>query len=289
MATSDVILGGRRARQSRLRRLATHAALIAFGLIMLYPLLWMLSSSFKPDELIFRDPSLLPRQPTLSNYVEGWSALKHPFSHYFINSAIITAGSVIGNLLSCSLAAYAFARLQFPLKKLWFAIMLGTIMLPLHAVIVPQYILFSELDWINTFYPLIVPKFLATDAFFIFLMVQFIRSLPRELDDAAAIDGAGYFRVFWRIIIPLSLPALATTAIFTFIWTWNDFFSQLIFLTNPDLYTVPVALRAFLDSTGRSAWGSMFAMSILSLGPIFGFFLAGQKYLVRGIATTGLK
>jgi len=201
----------------------------------------------------------------------------------------VTALAVIGNLLACSLAAYAFARMEFPLKRLWFAIMLGSIMLPLHVIIVPQYILFSKLGWINTFLPLVVPKFLATDAFFIFLMVQFIRSLPRELDEAAAVDGCGHFGIFWRIVLPLSVPALATTAIFTFIWTWNDFFSQLIFLTDPDMYTVPVALRAFLDSTSRSAWGPLFAMSILSLGPIFGFFLAGQKYLVQGIATTGLK
>ncbi|MQA88281.1 MAG: ABC transporter permease subunit [Streptosporangiales bacterium] len=278
-----------RARANRPRRLLIHLGLIGFGLVMLYPLLWMLSSSFKPADLIFADPSLLPRRIIFDNYIRGWNALERPFSHYFLNSAIVTAGAVIGNLTACSLAAYAFARLRFPLRRLWFAIMLGSIMLPLHAVIVPQYVLFSNLGWVNTFYPLIVPKFLATDAFFIFLMVQFIRSLPRELDDAAAIDGCGYFRTFWRIIIPLCMPALATTAIFTFIWTWNDFFSQLIFLTNPDTYTAPIALRAFLDSTGRSSWGALFAMSMLSLGPIFGFFLAGQKYLVRGIATTGLR
>ncbi|MEV0353468.1 carbohydrate ABC transporter permease, partial [Nonomuraea sp. NPDC050680] len=136
---------------------------------------------------------------------------------------------------------------------------------------------------------LIVPKFLATDAFFIFLMVQFIRTLPRELDEAAAIDGAGYWRVFLQVILPLCTPALATTGIFTFIWTWNDFFSQNLYLTNSDNLTVAVALRSFLDSSGESSWGPMFAMSIVSLGPIFGFFLAGQKYLIRGVATTGLK
>ncbi|TDC69738.1 carbohydrate ABC transporter permease [Streptomyces hainanensis] len=256
---------------------------------MLYPLLWMVSSSFKPQEIIFREPGLIPGDVTLENYTNGWDALQYPFSHYFLNSAIITAGSIVGNLVACSLAAYAFARLEFPLKRFWFALMLGSIMLPLHVTLVPQYILFSELDWINTFYPLIVPKFLATDAFFIFLMVQFIRTLPRELDEAAVIDGAGHWRIFSRIIMPLCTPALATTAIFTFIWTWNDFLSQLIFLTSPDKLTVPVALRNFLDSSGDSSWGPMFAISVLSLGPIFGFFLAGQRYLVRGIATTGLR
>jgi multiple sugar transport system permease protein len=271
------------------KKILTHVCLILFGFVMLYPLLWMISSAVKPEGLIFRDQSLIPTSLTWDNFTEGWNALRHPFSHYFLNSAVITAGSVIGNLMACSLAAYAFARIEFPLKRFWFALMLGSIMLPLHVVLVPQYILFSELDWINTYLPLIVPKFLATDAFFIFLMVQFIRTLPRELDEAARIDGAGHWRIFSRIIIPLSMPALATTAIFTFIWTWNDFLSQLIFLTDPDMHTVPVALRTFLDSSGNSSWGPMFAMSALSIAPIFGFFLAGQKYLVRGIATTGLK
>ncbi|WP_258534675.1 carbohydrate ABC transporter permease [Streptomyces sp. PT12] len=270
-------------------RFLTHLLLIGFGFVMLYPLLWMVSSALKPEELIFRETGLLPSEVTLDNFSDGWGALSHSFGHYFVNSAIVTVGAVVGNLVACSLAAYAFARLEFPLKRLWFALMLGSIMLPLHAVLVPQYVLFSELDWINTFWPLIIPKFLATDAFFIFLMVQFIRTLPRDLDEAARIDGAGHWRIFSRIIIPLSMPALATTAIFTFIWTWNDFLSQLIFLTNPDMFTAPVALRTFMDASGNSSWGPMFAMSLLSLGPIFGFFLAGQRYLIRGIATTGLR
>jgi multiple sugar transport system permease protein len=167
--------------------------------------------------------------------------------------------------------------------------MLMTIMLPIHVVIVPQYIMFSELDWINTFLPLIVPKLLATDAFFIFLMVQFIRGIPRELDDAARLDGCGRTGIFLRVILPLMTPALATTAIFTFIWTWNDFYGQLIFLTDPEMYTVPVALRSFVDSTTGTAWGSLFAMSVVSLLPVFLAFLIGQRYLVKGIATTGIK
>ncbi|MBB6344637.1 carbohydrate ABC transporter permease [Nonomuraea muscovyensis] len=276
-------------RPRRGGRLLKHVLLLGFGLLMLYPLLWMVSSSIKPEEIIFREPGLWPSEVTLENYAEGWTALKHSFGYYLWNSAVITGLSVVANLVACSLAAYAFARLNFPLKKLWFAIMLGSIMLPHHVTVVPQYIVFSNLDWINTIWPLVVPKFLATDAFFIFLMVQFIRTLPRELDEAAAIDGAGYWRVFLQVILPLCMPALATTGIFTFIWTWNDFFSQNLYLTNSDNLTVAVALRQFLDSSGESSWGPMFAMSIVSLGPIFGFFLAGQKYLIRGVATTGLK
>ncbi|WP_298461889.1 carbohydrate ABC transporter permease [uncultured Cellulomonas sp.] len=276
-------------RTGRARSVVKHLVLIAVGVVMLYPLLWMLSSSIKPNDLIFREPGLIPSELDVSNYTVGWDALLHPFSHYLINSAVIVMGSVLGNLISCALAAYAFARLNFKFRTLFFAIMLMSIMLPIHVVIVPQYILFSELGWINTFLPLIVPKFLATDAFFVFLMVQFFRGIPKELDEAARLDGAGHIRIFFRIMLPLSLPALATTAIFTFIWTWNDFFSQLIFLTNPDKYTVPVALRTFVDSTGASSWGSLFAMSIVSLIPVFLVFLFGQKYLVKGIATTGIK
>jgi multiple sugar transport system permease protein len=273
----------------RVRRTAKHVVLILGGFVMLYPLLWMLSSSFKPTALIFRDPALVPSEIDLTNYTLGWTALEHPFTHYLLNSFVIVAGAVLGNLLSCSMAAYAFARLNFRGRRLWFAVMLMSIMLPIHVVIVPQYVLFSQLDWINTYLPLVVPKLLATDAFFIFLMVQFFRGIPRSLSEAALIDGAGHIRIFFRIMLPLSTPALATTAIFTFIWTWNDFFSQLIFLTDPDMYTVPVALRTFVDSTGESSWGPLFAMSIVSLVPIFLIFLFGQKYLVKGIATTGLK
>src|SRR5690606_29994466 len=166
---------------------------------------------------------------------------------------------------------------------LLFAIMLMTIMLPFHVVVVPQYILFAKLGWVNSFLPLIVPKFLAVDAFFVFLMVQFIRSIPRELDEAARIAGATQFRIYRSVILPLMIPALATTAIFTFIWTWNDFFSQLLYLTSSRNFTVSLALRNFLDASSSSSWGGMFAMSVVSLIPLFIIFLAGQRYLLREI------
>ena len=266
-----------------------HILLIATGFLMIYPLLWMLVSSFRPTDEIFRDTSLIPKGITLANYTYGWSALNQPFGHYLINSAIVVLGCIIGNVVSCSLAAYAFARLKFTGRTILFAVMLVTIMIPYHVVLVPQYILFQQFGWVNTFLPLIVPKLLATDAFFVFLMVQFIRGLPKELDEAARIDGCGHFNTFFRIILPLMVPAVATTAIFTFIWMWNDFLSSLIYLIDPNMYTVPLALRAFLDSSGSSNWGAMFAMSIVSLIPVFLAFLFGQRFLIRGIATTGIK
>ena len=274
---------------ARLRAAGKHLGLALLAAVMLYPVLWMVVSSLRPDDEIFRSPGLVLDSLRTENYAQGWNALSSPFGLYLVNSTIVVVGCIIGNLVSCSMAAYAFARLEFTGKRWWFGIMLGTIMLPIHVIIVPQYILFSQLGWVNTFLPLIAPKLLATDAFFVFLMVQFIRGLPRELDEAARIDGCGHPRIFLRIILPLMKPALATTAIFTFIWTWNDFFSQLIYLTDPDMYTVPVALRTFVDSTVSTSWGSLFAMNVVSLVPIFLAFLFGQRYLVRGIATTGGK
>ncbi|WP_443022561.1 carbohydrate ABC transporter permease [Sinomonas sp.] len=275
--------------RQRAKSVLKHAILIATAVVMIYPLLWMIVSSFRPSDDVFRAPGLWLTQAHPENYANGWNALTSPFATYLLNSTIVVLGAVVGNLVSCSMAAYAFARLDFRGKKWMFAAMLVTIMLPIHVVIVPQYILFSQLGWINTFAPLIVPKFLATDAFFTFLMVQFIRGIPRELDEAARIDGAGHPRIFLRVILPLMTPALATTTIFTFIWTWSDFFSQLIYLTSPDVFTVPVALRAFVDAQSSTDWGAMFAMSVVSLLPVFIAFLIGQKFLVKGIATTGIK
>lgn len=274
-------------RGSALRAM-THAFLILSAISMIYPLLWMLAGSFKSGTIIFRDPSLIPHAPTIANYVAGWQSLGG-FGHFFVNSFVIAAVTVLGTLFSCSFAAYAFARLDFAFKRILFAVMLATIMLPFHVTVVPQYIVFSQLGWVNTFVPILLPKWLAVDSFFIFLLVQFIRGIPRELDEAAQLDGCGPIRIYWQIILPLMKPALATAAIFAFIWSWNDFFSPLLYLTDPKVYTVPLGLRGFVASEGESAWGSLFAMSILSLIPIFAVFLYGQKFLVRGISTTGLK
>ncbi|MVA74466.1 ABC transporter permease subunit [Auraticoccus sp. F435] len=275
----------RRVRTAWLR----HLGLIVFGLFMLYPLLWMTVSAFKPSNLVLSDPSLIPSELTLDNFRQGWTSANQPFWVFFGNSLVVAVSSIVGNLFSCSLTAYALARLEFRARKLYFAIVLVSVMLPMHVVVIPQYIVFSQLDLVNTFVPLILPKFLATDAFFIFLMVQFIRSIPRDLDQAAWLDGAGPFKTFWYVVLPLMRPALVTTAIFTFIWTWNDFFGQLIYLTESSVFTVPVALNSLVDSQSQSGIGMLLAMSVLTLLPILAFFVFAQKYLIQGISTTGLK
>jgi len=285
-------LASRKHRRTALIRTVVRHVLIIGGLVMLiYPLIWMFLSSFRPSKEIISSTQLWPGDSfTTENYTNGWLGVgAESFSTFFLNSFVIAGLSVVGNVIACSVAAYAFAKLEFPGKRILFAIMIGTLMLPYHVQLIPQYVLFSQLGWVNTVLPLVVPKFLATDAFFVFLLVQFIRGLPNELMESARLDGCGHLRTFLQILVPLSLPALGTTAVFTFIWSWNDFLTPLIYLTEPDKYTVPIGLRLFLDSTGESSYGGLFAMSVLSLIPLLGFFLAFQRTLVRGIATTGLK
>lgn len=272
-----------------LRGIAIHGALLLSSFAMLYPLLWMLSASFKPQELIFSDNSLIPPVVTLDGYISGWGGISVGFGTFFMNSAIVSGLSILGNLIACSLAAFAFSRLQFVGRRVLFAAVLLTMMLPSHVTLIPQYVLFFNLGWLNTFLPLVVPKFLAVDAFFIFLMVQFFRGIPHEIQEAATMDGCNPFQIYLYVILPLSVPVLATAAIFTFIYTWDDFFGPLVYLSDINKYTIAVGLRTFVDGTGVSNWGAVFAMSCLAIVPVLLLFVFFQRFLIEGIATTGLK
>lgn len=278
-------------RKGWLNSLLKHAALLIFAFVMLYPVLWMIASSFRPEREIFGSVGIIPRRVTLDNYISGWNFFGGmKFSTFFVNSFIIASLAVLGNLITTSMAGYAFARLNFKWKPFWFALMLGSIMLPFHVQLIPQYIMFLKFGWVDTFIPLVLPRFLAVDSFFVFLMVQFMRTIPKELEDAAQMDGASFFRRYSTIILPLSVPVLATTAVFTFIFSYNDYLTSLLYLTSIQKMTVQQGLRLFLDSGGgTSAFGGLFAMSVLSLVPVFLLYLASQRLLVRGIATTGFK
>src|SRR5688500_15228829 len=278
-----------RAWRKRIWSIVAHVLLIGASILMLYPLLWSLAASVRPENEIFSSPSIFPSEISFDSFVRGWNGVRVSFSVFFANSFVIAILAVAGNLITCSLAAYAFARLQFAGRRFWFAMMLMTLMLPYQVVLIPQYVLFHRLGWVDTVLPLVAPKFLAVDAFFIFLMVQFFRGIPRELDEAAMMDGCSAWRIYWKIMLPLSMPVLATAAIFTFIWTWDDFFAPLIYLNEMKQYTVMLGLRTFTDSTGESDFGGLFAMSVLSIVPIFLFFLFFQRLLIEGIATTGMK
>ncbi|TDE91754.1 carbohydrate ABC transporter permease [Occultella glacieicola] len=277
-------------RRSRVGSVAYHVLMIALACVVLYPALWMLMSSLKPSSDIVGNVSLIPENGSLQNYITALDGIGGVSTlTFFQNSLIVAVLSVIGVVLSASVSAYAFSRVKFPGRNLFFSMMVATLLLPFHVVIIPQYIVFNNLDMVNTYWPLLLPKFLATDAFFVFLMVQFMRGLPIELDEAARIDGAGHVRIFSSIVLPLMKPSLITASIFTFIWTWNDFLGPLLYLKQPDLYTLPIALRLFVDQTTVSDYGAQMAMAVLALLPVMLFFFIFQRYLVDGVSTSGLK
>lgn len=268
-----------------------HVIIIALGFLMLYPILLMIANSFKDNAEIFsRAHSLIPAKLLdIRYYIEGWKGFGGvTFAVYFKNSLIISSISTIGQVLLSGFVAYGFARTKFIGKKILFGLVIITMLLPGQVLIVPQYIIFSKLGWINSFKPLILPRFFPS-AFFIFLCVQFIQGLPVELDEAAKIDGCGKYSIYFRIILPNIKPALITCSIFSFYWTWQDFLSPLIYIESNKLYPVSLALRMFADPTSVINWGALFAMSTLSIVPAFIIFLFFQRYLVEGITTTGIK
>ncbi|MFD6134816.1 carbohydrate ABC transporter permease [Isoptericola sp. NPDC060257] len=277
-------------RRKGVRSLGFHAFMVICTIVVLYPAAWMLMSSFKPSNEIIGNISLWSDNLSLSNFATALSGIGGVgFWTFFGNSMILAVASVVGVVLSSTVAAYAFARIDFPGRGIFFAIMIGTLLLPFHVVIIPQYIMFNELGMVNTFIPLLAPKFLAGEAFFVFLMVQFMRNLPRELDEAARIDGAGHGRIFGSIMLPLMRPAIITSSIFAFIWSWNDFLGPLLYLKKPDLYPLPIALRLYVDQTSVSDYGAQMAMAVLALLPVMIFFILFQRYIVDGVATQGLK
>ncbi|CAM5746677.1 putative ABC transporter permease protein YesQ [Streptomyces afghaniensis 772] [Streptomyces afghaniensis] len=253
-------------------------------------MIWVIGGSFKKSEDIVGSLDLFPGDPIISNYTSLADGIADiSISTFFYNSLFLGVGSVIGILASCSLTAYAFARIKFAGRNLLFTLMIGTLLLPYHVLLIPQYVLFRNMEMINTYTPLLLGKYLATEAFFVFLMVQFMRNMPKELDEAARLDGCGHFRIYWSIMLPLCRPALITSAIFTFINSWNDFMGPLIYLNEPDKYTVSLGLKMFVDQDAVANYGGMIAMSLVALLPVLAFFLAFQRYLIDGMATSGLK
>ena len=267
-----------------------HVFIFFFACVMIYPLVWMVMSSFKDTNEIFRTAaSLFPKKFSFENYKVGWQGFAgYSFGLFFKNSFIIAGVSTIGAVISSAGVADGFARIDFKFKGFWFGCMLLAMMLPFQVIMIPQYIIFNNMGWVGSYLPLIVPQFFG-QGFFIFLNVQFIKGIPVDLDEAARMDGCSIYSIFTRIILPLVKPSLVTSAIFSFMWRWDDFLSALLYLSDPLKYPVSYALKMFSDPTAGSDWGAMFAMATLSLIPIFLIFLTMQKYLVEGIASTGIK
>lgn len=266
-----------------------HTGMIMGSFIMLYPLLWLLGSSLKTNEEYFASPySLMPTTWAFSNYIEGWGGFARlTFTTFFRNSILIAAVSTLGTVVSCSLAAYGFSRIQFRTRKFWFGAMLLTMCLPSQVLMVPQYLLYNSLGWVGTYLPLMVPSFCG-NAFNVFLLMQFMKNIPGEIDEAAVMDGCSRLQLFGRIMLPLVKPAVATVAVLSFMGSWSDFMGTLLYLNKPRMYPVSFALRLFSDESGTN-YGPMFAMSVASLVPVLVLFFIFQKSLVEGISTTGVK
>lgn len=264
--------------------------LIILGFVMIYPLLWLIGSSFKVNEDIFAGVGIIPTQATFNGYINGWRGTgQYTYTNFFINTIVMTVPTVLGTLVSSFLVGYGFARFNYRFKNFLFIMMLATLMLPNELLIIPRFIMFNNFGWLNSYLPIIVPALFATYPFFVFMVVQFIRGIPRELDESAVIDGCNSFTILTRIILPLSKPVIFSVVIFQFVWRWNDFFNPLIFIDSMRLYPLALALRMGIDVTDMVNWNNILAMSTLSIVPPTLLFFLSQKYFVEGIVTTGLK
>ena len=269
-----------------LHKTVVYVLLVSISLFFFFPLLWMMTTAIKPTSQMFQIPPIwIPKPPQWDVFHTTWNRTN--FSVYLGNTVLITVLSMLGRVGSCALVGFSFARLRWPGKNVLFIITLSTMMLPFQVLMIPQFLIFKEIGWINTHYPLWVPSF-GGAAFYIFLMRQYFMTMPRELDDAAKIDGCGWLGIFWRILLPLSHPALATIAIFTFMSQWNSFLEPLIFLNSSKKYTLALGLAMFRDQFDVD-WNAIMAMSFLMVLPCLTIFFLAQKYFIQGISTTGLK
>jgi multiple sugar transport system permease protein len=280
-----------RRQRARTSSLLTYAVLVVGSVVMLVPLAWMVLTSLKSyPEVIVSPPVWLPRTPRWGNYAEALTTFD--FSRYLRNSLFVCVTTIIGTLVTCTLAAYAFACLRARGRDLIFALLLSTMMLPAQVTIIPLFKLFASIGWINTFYPLIVPSFFATNVFAIFLLRQFFIAVPRDYIEAARIDGASELRILWSIFVPLSKPVLLTVAVFSFLGSWNDLWGPLIYLHDERLFTMPIGLLNFIGTAGRaqgSPWQLVMAVSTVMMIPVVILFFVAQKRFIEGIATSGIK
>ncbi|WP_236251131.1 carbohydrate ABC transporter permease [Bacillus sp. NSP9.1] len=267
-------------------RILTYGLLVSLSIVFIFPFLWLVGTSLKPEnEAISFPPSLLPKEWDFANYKDVFTIVN--FGQYYLNSIIVTVATVIGTVLSSALVAYGFARIKGKGRDVWFILLLATMMLPPQVTMIPVYMIFAKLGWTNTFLPLIVPAFFG-NAYFIFLLRQFFKTIPKELEESAYLDGCSTLGIFWRIVLPLSTPAVITVALLSFMWTWNDFLGPLIYLNDNSKFTLALGILQFKGAL-LIEWGPMMAASVLIILPLIIMFFVGQKYFIEGIATTGGK
>lgn len=276
--------------RKQVKSLLIYAFLTFLGIVFLYPLLFMLSASFKSNAELMTSTSLIPSSVSLENYIDGWIGVgQYHFGLFLLNSVIIVVPVVLLTVMSSSIVGYGFARFRFKGHGFLFGAMLSTLMLPNAVLIIPKYIMFRQFGWLNSYKVFYIPVMFACTPFFIFSMVQFIRGIPKSLDESAYIDGCSTWRIFTSIILPLSKPALFSMGIFQFIWTWNDYFNPLIYINSVNKYNVMQGLRMSMDSSSGISWGPIMALSLIAILPCVLVFFLAQRYFVEGVVTTGLK
>jgi len=274
----------------RSRALIHYTVLLAVAVLMLYPLLWLVGASFKSNTEIFSEVGFWPHRFSPDAFVKGWkTSTEYTFATYFLNSFLIAIPRIVVTVVSCVLVAYAFARFEFWGRKLLFGIMVGTMMLPLIVLRLPQYLMFRELGWLDTYLPLIVPSAFATDTFFVFMLVQFLRGIPRDMEEAALIDGCNAWQLLLYIIVPLLKPAIISVVVFQFIWTMNDFMGPLIYLASVEKYPVSLALKMSIGATEEVEWANVIAISVVALVPSVAVFFMAQRHFIEGTASSGIK
>ncbi|MDD6144106.1 MAG: carbohydrate ABC transporter permease [bacterium] len=271
-------------------RFVDYLIIAVIGVILLYPIIWMIFSTFKSNEEIFGSTALLPKVWHWENYPQGWAGSgRITYTSFFINTFKLVIPTTLLTVLSACLTAYAFARFNFPCKGGLFALLVGLMMLPNSVVIIPRYMLYNQFKWVDTYMPFYIPALLCCNSFFPYMLIQFLRGIPRELDESAYMDGCSTFRTLWSILLPLMKPALFSAGLFQFLWTYNDYFNSLIFINSVKNYPISLALRMSLDSESVVNWGKVMAMAFVAVFPVMILFFAAQKYFVEGIATSGLK
>lgn len=276
--------------KKKLGKIISYIILITIGILMCYPLIWMFFASFKTNAEIFAGVRLLPESFSFESFRYGWKGVGgNSYSVFFTNSFLLVVPTTIFTVVSSALVAYGFARFEFRAKKILFTILLGTLMLPNAILIIPRYTIFRDFNVLDSYYPFYLMAAFACYPFFTYMLVQFIRGIPKELDEAATIDGCGSFAILIRILLPLLKPALFSAGLFQFLWTYNDYFNSLIYISSIKKYTVSLALRMTMDNEATTAWNSIMAMSCLVVLPVVVLFFLCQRYFIEGIATTGLK
>ena len=268
----------------------SYILLILLAIVMIYPLIWMVGAAFKSNEEIFGTLGILPKNPVYGAFKAGWKGTgQYGFSTLLINSFKLVIPTVIFTVISSVLVAYGFSRFNFPLKKFLFMLMLSTLMLPSIVLIIPRYIFFKNFGWLDSYLPFTIPALLACNSFFTYMMCQFFRGLPLELDESAKIDGCNSFIILVRILLPLCKAAIFSVMVFQFVWTWNNFLEVLIYVNSISKYPVALGLRLTMDIGSEFDWNQIMAMSIVAIAPPVLLFIVAQKYFVEGIATTGMK